>query len=115
MGKLEVITMEPPCAYSLLRKFQQLQEERTHAYKMFQEGHKIYLSSGPDYDFIKFRGLVKDITQDFKRISEDIISIECQLRTQNPDLSAHIASVQDYEKRHLELVSILSKLLYNYS
>ena len=68
-------------------------------------GHKIYLKSGPDYDFVKFRSLVKDITQDFKRISEEIISIECQLRALNPDLSVHVVAVQDYEKQHLELVS----------
>jgi len=99
--------MEQPCAYSLFRKFQHLQEERTHAYKMFQEGHKIYLKSGPDYDFVKFRSLVKDITQDFKRISEEIISIECQLRALNPDLSVHVVAVQDYEKQHLELMARL--------
>jgi len=97
--------MEQPCAYSLFRKFQHLQEERTHAYKMFQEGHKIYLKSGPNYDFIQFRSLVKDITQDFKRISEEIINIECQLRALNPDFSVHIATVQDYEKQHLALMA----------
>jgi len=68
-------------------------------------GHKIYLKSGPNYDFIQFRSLVKDITQDFKRISEEIINIECQLRALNPDFSVHIATVQDYEKQHLALMA----------
>lgn len=99
--------MEEPTAYSLLKKFQQLQEERVHTYKMFQEGHKIYLSSGPDYDFVKFRSLVKDITEDFKRISNDIIKIECQLRLTQPELAVHVAKVQDYEKQQLELMARL--------
>ena len=71
---------------------------------MYCRGHKIYLSSGPSYDFVQFRNLVQDITQDFKRISEDIIKIECELRHMQPDLSVHVAHVQDYEKQHLELV-----------
>ena len=75
-------------------------------------GHKIYLKSGPNYDFIQFRSLVKDITQDFKRISEEIINIECQLRALNPDFSVHIATVQDYEKQHLALVSLYLVTLY---
>lgn len=71
---------------------------------LFLRGHKIYLSTGPNYDFIQFRNLVQDITQDFKRISEEIIKIECQLRQMQPELSLHVAKVQDYEKRQLELV-----------
>lgn len=63
------------------------------------------MSTGPNYDFIQFRNLVQDITQDFKRISEEIIKIECQLRHMQPELSMHVAKVQDYEKRQLELVS----------
>merc|ERR1712071_153691 len=97
--------MDHSTAYSLFRKFQQLQEERTHAYKLFHEGHKIYMKTGPDYDFVQFRSLVQDITQDFKRIAEEIIKIECELRAMQPELSIHIAIVQDYEKLHLELMA----------
>lgn len=46
-----------------------------------------------------------DITQDFKRISEEIIKIECQLRHMHPELSVYVANVQDYEKQQLELVT----------
>merc|ERR1712071_583703 len=98
--------MDHSTAYSLFRKFQQLQEERTHAYKLFHEGHKIYMKTGPDYDFVQFRSLVQDITQDFKRIAEEIIKIECELRAMQPELSIHIAIVQNYEKLHLELVCL---------
>lgn len=99
--------MDGSTAYSLLRKFQQLQEERVHTYKIFHEGHKIYLSTGPNYDFVQFRNLVQDITQDFKRISEEIIKIECELRNMQPELSLHVIKVQDYEKRQLELMARL--------
>nr|CAH0111900.1 unnamed protein product [Daphnia galeata] len=99
--------MDGVTAYSLLRKFQQLQEERVHTYKIFHEGHKIYLSTGPNYDFIQFRTIVQDITQDFKRISEEIIKIECQLRNMEPGLTLHVVKVQDYEKRQLELMARL--------
>jgi len=55
--------MEEQSAYSLIQKFQQLQEERVHVYKIFQEGHKIYLNTAPNYNFIRFRALVQDVTQ----------------------------------------------------
>ena len=76
----------------------------TIIFLLFIRGHKIYLSSAPNYDFVQFRALVQDITQDFKRISEEIIKIECQLRHMAPELSVHVAHVQDYEKQQLELV-----------
>lgn len=53
---------------------------------------------------------MKDITDDFKRISNDIIKIECQLRQIQPELAVHIAEVQDQEKQQLELVCVLSFL-----
>lgn len=75
-------------------------------------GHKIYLSSAPNYNFIRFRALVQDVTQDFKRISEEIIKIECELRVLHPDLSMYLADVQDSEKQHLELVRYYCQELY---
>lgn len=48
---------------------------------------------------------MKDVTEDFKRISNEIIKIECQLRQTQPELAVHVAKVQDYEKQQLEVVS----------
>jgi hypothetical protein len=84
--------------------FKKISHEVIFACIVLSRGHKIYLSTGPNYDFIQFRTLVQDITQDFKRISEEIIKIECQLRNMQPELTLHVIKVQDYEKRQLELV-----------
>jgi len=96
-------------ALSLLQKFYSLQEERVHTYRLFDEGHKIYLSSAPCYDFIKFRQLVKDVTQEFKRISEGIITIERQLRIDLgfTNLADYLAELQENEQQKLELTAKL--------
>ena len=77
-----------------------------------RRGHKIYLSTAPNYNFVRFRALVQDVTQDFKQITDEIIRIECQLRCISPTLSLYVAEVQDYEKQHLELVGFTLKLSY---
>jgi len=96
-------------AYGLVKRFQQLQEERVHAYHMFNEGHKIYLGSAPQYDFIRFRQLVHDLTKDFKRISDDVISIEKLLKTEceRENLAKCIRNIQDAEKIKLGLTAKL--------
>jgi len=88
----------------LVQQFYLLQEERAHTYKLFEEGHKIYLNSGPNYNFIKFRQLVNDVTQEFKRISVAIIAIEKKLRFNGFAKMANIVTkLQDLEKSKLEL------------
>lgn len=68
-------------------------------------GHKIYLSTGPNYDFPTFRQLVHDVTQDFKRVSEGIIALEKRMRSEGHVAAANVvAALQDAEKRKLELV-----------
>lgn len=49
--------------------------------------------------------------QDFKRISDEIIQIECSLRVTQPELSLCVAEIQDHEKIHLELVKYLFFIL----
>jgi len=91
-------------AVALIQKFQLFQEERAHTYKLFEEGHKIYLNSAPNYDFPKFRKLVNDVTQEFKRISQAMIAIEKQLRFGgHTKLADMVSKLQDYEKMKLEL------------
>lgn len=93
---------------SSVRQFDQLQEERVHSYRLLEEGHKIYLSTEPNYDFPTFRKLVHDVTQDFKRISEGIIAVEKALRTDGHTTIADIiAAVQESEKKKLELTTHL--------
>lgn len=95
--------------FSMIKRFQQLQEERVHVYHLFNEGHKIYLGTAPQYEFIRFRQLVHKVTQEFKRISEDIISIEQRLRREvgRGHLADYIASIQEGEKHKLELTAQL--------
>ncbi|XP_042216225.1 required for excision 1-B domain-containing protein-like isoform X2 [Homarus americanus] len=93
---------------SMIHQFDQLQEERVHSYRLLEEGHKIYLSTGPNYDFPMFRKLVHDVTQDFKRISEGIIVVEKALRTDGYTSAADIiTSLQESEKKKLELTARL--------
>jgi len=89
--------------FVLIQKFQLLQEERAHSYKLFEEGHKIYLNSA---EYIsKFRQLIKDVTEEFKRISTAIIAIEKQLRFNGFSEAADIVSkMQEMEKTKLEFI-----------
>ncbi|XP_013784205.1 uncharacterized protein C19orf60 homolog [Limulus polyphemus] len=90
---------------SVLKQCYSLQEERAHTYHLFQEAHKIYLKTAPQYDFIRFRQLVHEITQEFKRISERIVKFEQQLRTEfkSPHLADRLSQLQEEEKTKLEL------------
>ncbi|OQR66412.1 hypothetical protein BIW11_14178 [Tropilaelaps mercedesae] len=90
---------------SLLKKFKALQEERAYTYNLFHEGHKLYLASGPNYDFTQFRQLVHDVTQEFKRISEGVIAVEAKLRPVNPKLAGVIQHLQEAEKAKLQLTA----------
>ncbi|XP_064477454.1 required for excision 1-B domain-containing protein-like [Ornithodoros turicata] len=95
--------------FSLLKKVCSLQEERAYTYKLFEEGHKIYLSTAPNYDFATFRELVCEVTQEFKRISEGVMDIERRLRVDcgSQHLAGFVAALQEEEKAKLELVARL--------
>lgn len=98
--------MEDYDAYRLIKRFQQLQEERVHTYHLFNEGHKLYLGSGPDFEFLRFQQLVHEVTQEFKRISEGIIAIEKQLRAGgHTKVSNFIKAIQEEEKNKLQLTA----------
>ncbi|RWS04441.1 fed tick salivary protein 6-like protein [Dinothrombium tinctorium] len=93
--------------FDCVRELYSLHEERVYTYKLLEEGHKIYLSTAPNYDFARFRRLVHDVTAEFKRISDSIIAIEKKLRL-NAD-SAAIADIihnlQEDEKLKLKLTA----------
>ena len=89
---------------NLVQKFHLLQEERAHTYKLFEESHKIYLNTAANYHFSKFRQLINDVTQEFKRISVAMIGIEKQLRSVGHSKLADIVSqLQNDEKIKLVL------------
>ena len=71
----------------------------------------MYLCSGPSYDFPRFRNLVQDITQEFKRISQGILEIQKRLREEldQKQIAEFIAGVQENEEKKLELVSCVQK------
>ncbi|XP_065293376.1 required for excision 1-B domain-containing protein-like isoform X2 [Dermacentor albipictus] len=91
--------------FTLLKKICSLQEERAYTYRLFEEGHKIYLSTAPNYDFPTFRELVREVTQEFKRISEGMMDIERRLRLNDNSghLAEYVRALQEEEKVKLEL------------
>ncbi|XP_077981638.1 required for excision 1-B domain-containing protein-like [Glandiceps talaboti] len=91
----------------LIRKFYSLQEERVHTYIVFDGHHHEYLSGAPNYDFPKYRQAVHEMTQEFSKISKDIIAIEEKLKNSHSrnDLAAIVRIVQDEEKNKLELTA----------
>ncbi|XP_059575945.1 required for excision 1-B domain-containing protein [Alligator mississippiensis] len=94
---------------ALLRRFYALQGERVEAYRLFEEGHQAYLSSGPHYDFLRYRQLVHEITLAFSGISREILQIKGRLEEQHgrPELAQHLARVQQKEQEKLELTAQL--------
>ncbi|XP_048415714.1 required for excision 1-B domain-containing protein isoform X2 [Stegostoma tigrinum] len=94
---------------TLVRTLYALQEERVEAYRLFDLGHQAYLRSAPNYDFIKYRQLVHEITQAFNRISKEVIQLKDRFHEEydRPDLSEHIERVQEREREKLELTARL--------
>ena len=71
-------------------------------------GHQAYLSAAPNYNFPMYRQLVHEITQTFKKISDEVIDIENKMRSEHslPEVGKFIGKVQEEEKLKLELVCI---------
>ncbi len=72
-------------------------------------GHQAYLQSAPNYNFPMYRQLVHEITQAFKKLSDEVIDIEKKVRTEHglPEVAKFIAATQEDEKVKLELVSLI--------
>ncbi|XP_044311941.1 required for excision 1-B domain-containing protein [Varanus komodoensis] len=94
---------------SLVHRFYTLQTERVEAYHLFEEGHRAYLRSAPNYDFPRYRQLVHEITVAFSGISRDILQIKEKLGgpSGRADLAQHLARLQEKEKEKLELTAQL--------
>ncbi|XP_039205390.1 required for excision 1-B domain-containing protein isoform X1 [Crotalus tigris] len=94
---------------SLVHRFYALQTERVEAYRLLEEGHQAYLRSSPDYDFLRYRQLVHEITVAFNGISQEILQIKNNLEGPlgRRDLAEHLGQIQEKEQEKLELVSRL--------
>ncbi|XP_068776308.1 required for excision 1-B domain-containing protein [Struthio camelus] len=94
---------------ALLRRFYALQGERVEAYRLFEEGHRAYLSSAPRYDFPRYRQLVHEITLAFSGISREILQIKGRLQEEHgrPELAQHLGRIQEREQEKLQLTAQL--------
>uniref|UniRef100_A0A8C2THK9 Required for excision 1-B domain containing n=1 Tax=Coturnix japonica TaxID=93934 RepID=A0A8C2THK9_COTJA len=92
---------------ALLQRFYALQGERVETYRLFEEGHRAYLSSAPHYDFPRYRQLVHEITAAFSGISREVLQLRGRLRGElgRPDLAQHLTRLQEREQEKLQLVS----------
>ncbi|XP_045122602.1 required for excision 1-B domain-containing protein-like [Portunus trituberculatus] len=91
-------------ATTLVSRFNQLQEERVLTYRRLEDGHKVYLATGPQYDFPTYRQCVHEATQAFSRISDGVLEVEAELRQANHTALANIIqAIQECESRKLEL------------
>ncbi|OTF83622.1 DNA repair REX1-B-like protein [Euroglyphus maynei] len=88
----------------MIQKVFQLQEEREHSLKIFEEGYKIYMTNQSNCNLTKFRQLVTDVTKDFKRISTGMIDVAKYFRhNERDDLAKLIMSLQEEEENRLQL------------
>ncbi|KAF4525200.1 hypothetical protein B566_EDAN008306 [Ephemera danica] len=67
--------MDTEVKIMLIKKFEQLQQERRQAFKLLEEAHKMYLAEKPAYEFAQYQKVVADITQDFKRVKQEVRAI----------------------------------------
>ncbi|KAM9731164.1 required for excision 1-B domain-containing protein [Dama dama] len=94
---------------ALVQRIHQLQAERAQAFRRLEEGHRQYLSSGPPYDFPRYRSTVHEVTQVFAAASREVLAVEAELagpRAQ-PLLASHVRSLQQLEETRLTTVALL--------
>lgn len=90
--------------FQMVQKLFQLQEERAHCIKIFEEGYKMYIANQPNCNLSKFRQLVNDSTKDFKRITNGFLEIAKKFRTIGFDhLADSVLSLQKAEENRLQL------------
>uniref|UniRef100_A0A8U7NI20 Required for excision 1-B domain containing n=1 Tax=Corvus moneduloides TaxID=1196302 RepID=A0A8U7NI20_CORMO len=94
---------------ALLQRLRELQGERVETYRLFEEGHRAYLSNAPHYDFPRYRQLVHEVTVAFSGISREVLDIAGRLRDElgRPDLAQHLARLQEREQEKLQLTAQL--------
>uniref|UniRef100_A0A8D0JR16 Required for excision 1-B domain containing n=1 Tax=Sus scrofa TaxID=9823 RepID=A0A8D0JR16_PIG len=90
----------------LVQRIHQLQAERAQAFRRLEEGHRQYLSSGPPYDFPRYRSTVHEVTQAFTAASREVLAVEAELTgpRQQPLLASHVRRLQQLEETRLATV-----------
>ncbi|XP_047632518.1 LOW QUALITY PROTEIN: required for excision 1-B domain-containing protein [Phacochoerus africanus] len=93
----------------LVQRIHQLQAERAQAFRRLEEGHRQYLSSGPPYDFPRYRSTVHEVTQAFASASREVLAVEAELTgpRQQPLLASHVRRLQQLEETRLATVALL--------
>jgi len=96
-------------ATTQVKRFQQLQEQRTQAFHELDQHHKIFLCHAPNYEngFDEFKKGVSGVTERFQKISLEIIEIKKSLEEQDPpqtQAASMIARVQELEEKKLSTV-----------
>ncbi|XP_003354191.2 uncharacterized protein C19orf60 homolog isoform X2 [Sus scrofa] len=93
----------------LVQRIHQLQAERAQAFRRLEEGHRQYLSSGPPYDFPRYRSTVHEVTQAFTAASREVLAVEAELTgpRQQPLLASHVRRLQQLEETRLATVALL--------
>ena len=95
-------------AESLVKQFQQLQEERVRTFRLLDDDHKVFLGHAPNYEqgFDDYKKAVNNCTERFKEISKEIIQIkETLLKDPNTNkVASLIGQVQDLEETKIHTV-----------
>ena len=71
--------------------------------------NEAYLKASPNYNFQMYRQIVHELTETFRKISEEVISISKTLGTEPHNLQqiqTIIGKIQEEEKSKLDFVSI---------
>ena len=82
-----------------VQDFKVMQEERVRRYHQWNEDHKRYLATGPQYDLEMYKRCVKEATDNFQKISLRIIEIT--KAEKNPEIAKLMKKVQDLEEMKL--------------
>ena len=104
-------------AESLVKQFQQLQEERVRTFRQLDDDHKVFLGHAPNYEqgFDDYKKAVNNCTERFKEISKEIIQIkDTLLKDPNTNkVASLIGQVQDLEETKIHTVVDLQLARYN--
>ncbi|XP_006989223.1 required for excision 1-B domain-containing protein [Peromyscus maniculatus bairdii] len=106
---------EPPWAWrdapiaTLVRRIQQLQNERAQAFRRLDQAHRQYLRSGQHHDFPRYRSVVHEVTQVFAAASREVLAVEAELAGPRAQLmlARHVRSLQELEQTRLATVALL--------
>ena len=93
---------------SMIKQFQELQEERVRTFHKLDDDHKVFLGHAPQYEegFDDYKKAVNNCTEKFKDISKEIIKIKESLQTdQNTNkLASLVGRIQELEETKLHTV-----------